>query len=136
MDSSLGTTLILHALVTNWNANVNDATNPATGLPISTASGVVIAFMNVPANAVVPVNASAALLDSTHGWARNAFVANGSPLYPTQAQIDAEMQASLVVPTGIAIAQLGGGKISVTLPDLEPYSTLHLVIELGLPAEL
>ena len=136
VDASLGTTLILHALVTNWNANVNDATDPKTGLPISTASGVTLTFASVPANAVVPVNASAALLDSTHGYAKPVFVANGSPRYPTSAQIAAEMQASLVVPVGVAIAQLGGGKIAVTLPDLEPYSTLHLTIELGIPAEL
>ena len=76
--------------------------------------------------------ASAALLDSTHGYAKPVFVANGSPRYPTPAQIDAEVQASLVVPTGIALSQLGGGKVSVTLPDLEPYATAHLVIEFAL----
>ena len=132
-DASIGTTLILHALVTNWNANVQNATDPATGLPIATASGIVVAFANLPAGAVVPANATAALIDSTHGYARPAFVRNGSPLYPTQAQIDAEMQASLVVPVAVPVASLGGGKISVTLPDMEPYSTLHLVIEVGVP---
>ena len=135
VDASLGTTVILHALVTNFNANTNDATNPNTGLPISTAS-VVLTFTNLPANAVLPANASFTLIDSTHAWAKPVFVANGSPRYPTQAQIDAEMQASLVVPVGIAIEQLGGGKISVTLPDMEPYATAHVIIEAAIPSEL
>ena len=135
-DTSLGTTIVLHALVTNWNANVNDATNPSTGLPIETASGVVISFANLPANAVFPANATFSLIDSTHAWAKPVFVANGSPLYPTPAQISAELEASRVVPVGVAIAQLGGGKVSVTLPDLEPYSTAHVQIEFAVPAEL
>ena len=123
---------MLHALVTNFNANVENATDPTTGLPIATASGVTLTFANLPAGAAFPANASFALIDSTHGYAKPVFVANGSPRYPTPAQIDAEVQASLVVPTGIALSQLGGGKVSVTLPDLEPYATAHLVIEFAL----
>ena len=81
----------------------------------------------------MPANATVSLIDSTHGYAKPTFVKNGSPKYPTQAQIDAEMQASLVVPVAVPIASLGGGKISVTLPDLEPYATLLLRVELGVP---
>ena len=132
VDASLGTTVVLHALVTNFNANVDNATDPAAGLPIATASGVTLTFANLPAGAVFPANATVGLIDSTHAYAKPVFVAHGSPRYPTPAQIDAEMQASLVVPTGIALAQLGSGKVSVTLPDLEPYATAHLVIEFAL----
>ena len=132
VDASLGTTVVLHALVTNFNANVDNATDPAAGLPIATASGVTLTFANLPAGAVFPANATVGLIDSTHAYAKPVFVANGSPRYPTPAQIDAEVQASLVVPTGVALAQLGGGKVSVTLPDLEPYATAHLVIEFAL----
>jgi hypothetical protein len=132
VDASLGTTVVLHALVTNFNANVENATDASTGLPIATASGVTLTFANLPAGAAFPANASFALIDSTHGYAKPVFVANGSPRYPTPAQIDAEVQASLVVPSDIALSLLGGGKVSVTLPDLEPYATAHIVIEFSL----
>lgn len=128
-DASLGTTVFLHALITNFNCNVKDAADPSTGCAIETASGVSLSFANLPARAVAPANASFSLIDSTHAYARNAFVANGSPLYPTPSQIAAEMEASLVVPVPLAIVSQGG-MLTVTLPDLEPYATAHLVIEL------
>jgi hypothetical protein len=71
------------------------------------------------------------LIDSTHAWARNAFVANGSPLYPTQAQIDAEMLASQVVAEPLPIT-FSAGTLSMTLPNLEPYASLQVVINLAL----
>ena len=132
VDASLGTTVVLHALVTNFNANVENATDPTTGLPIATASGVTITFSGLPARAVLPTAASLSLIDSTHAWARPAFVANGSPMYPTPAQIAAEQEASLVVPVPIPLVDHGGGQVSFTLPDLEPYATAHLVIEVAL----
>lgn len=132
VDSSLGTTLVLHALVTNFNCNIHDAANSTTGCPISTASGVTLTFQNVPADAHAPANATFSLIDSTHAWGRNAFVANGSPLYPTPAQIAEEMTASLVVPVGISISVGAGGALTVTLPDLEPYATAHVTIELSI----
>lgn len=132
VDASLGTTVVLHALVTNFNCNIKDAADPATGCAISTASGVMITFQNVPANSQNPGNATFSLIDSTHAWARTAFVANGSPLYPTPAQIAEEMTASLVVPVGIPIDVGNGGALSVTLPDLEPYATAHITIELSI----
>ena len=58
-------------------------------------------------------------------------MANGSPLYPTPAQIAAEMEASLVVPVAIPVSA-GGGALSITLPDLEPYATAHVTITLAL----
>jgi len=132
VDVSLGTTAVLYAYVTNWNVNVNDATNPATGLPITTQSGVVINFKNLPANAVAPSQGTISLIDSTHGYARPTFEKNGKPLYPSQAQIDEEMEASLVIPQPIQVSNVGGNAISVTLPDLEPYATALIVIELDL----
>ena len=80
VDFSLGTTIRVAALVANWNANVQNATDPSTGLPIETASGVILTFSGLLAGAVLPANASVTLLDSTHGWARPTWVAAGSPL--------------------------------------------------------
>ena len=132
VDASLGTTIVLHALVSNWNCNVKDAADPKTGCAIDTATGVSIKFTNLPANAQPPASASFSLIDSTHAWARNAFVENGSPLYPTPAQIAREMEASLVVPVSIPVSA-GGAALSITLPDLEPYATAHVTVELSLP---
>ena len=132
IDISLGTTLSLHALVTNYNANVNDATNPATGLPISTASGVVVRFANLPAGAVLPTTATVTLLNSTVGWARPTWVAAGSPEYPSSDEIAAELGAS--VPARITLPlTAAAGTVAVTLPDLEPYAFASLVIEIALP---
>jgi xylan 1,4-beta-xylosidase len=133
VDASLGTTVVLHALVTNFNANVENATDPTTGLPIATASGVTIKFSGLPAHAVLPTAASLSLIDSKHAWARPAFVANGSPMYPTPAQIAAEQEASLVVPVPIALLDHGGGQVSFTLPDLEPYAVARVLVTIAVP---
>ena len=130
-DAPPGAPIVLHALVSNWNCNIHDAADPSTGCAIAAASGVVITFANLPASAKAPASAAFSLIDSTHAWARNAFVANGSPLYPTPAQIAAEMEASLVVPVAIPVSA-GGGALSITLPDLEPYATAHVTITLAL----
>lgn len=132
-DFSLGSSVRLAALVANWNANVNDATDPATGLPIATAAGVVITFAGLPPGAVLPANASVTLLDSSHGWARPVWVAAGSPLYPSAAEIQAELQASQLVAAPVPLVRSAPGTVAVTLPDLEPYATALLVIEYGLP---
>lgn len=94
VDFSLGTSVRLAALVANWNANVNDATNPATGLPIETASGVVLTFAGLPAGSVLPANATVTLLDSTHGWARPTWVAAGSPLCECRRRRSAALSAA------------------------------------------
>lgn len=132
IDTSLGTTAILYAYVTNWNVNVNDATNPTTGLPITTQSGIVINFSGLPSNAVPASQGTFSLIDSTHAFARPIFEKNGQPLYPTQAQIDEEMQASLVIPSPIQVVNQDASTISIVLPDLEPYATALVVIEVML----
>jgi len=133
VDFSLGTSVRLAALVANWNANVADATNPSTGLPIETESGVTITFAGLPVGAILPTTASCVLLDSTHGWARPTWVQAGSPLYPSAAEIEAELEASQLVPVSVAVTPAGPGAVSVTFPDLEPYATAMIVIEYGLP---
>ena len=130
IDASLGTSIALFALVTNFNCNTHDATSPATGCPIANATGVVLNFKNLPKGVTVPPTATMKLIDSTHAWARNAFVANGSPLYPTQAQIDAEMLASQVAAEPLPIT-FSAGTLSMTLPNLEPYASLQVVINLA-----
>ena len=131
VDFSLGTTVRLAALVANWNANVANATDATTGLPIETAAGVVITFSGLPAGAVLPANATLVLMDSTHGWARTAWVAAGSPLYPSVSEIEAELAASQLIEQPIALSPAGPGAASVTLPDLEPYATAMIVVEYG-----
>ena len=131
VDASQGSSLVLHALVDNWSCNIKDATDPSTGCPIATASGVVLRFTNLPAGAQAPPSATLGLIDSTHAWGKTAFVANGSPLYPTPAQVAAELAASRVVPAQLAVTS-AGGVLSVTLPDLEPYATAHVTIVVAL----
>jgi len=127
-DASLGTTVSLHALVTNFNANSNDALNASTGQPISTEVGVTIVFSNIPPGAHLSPSASITLLDSTHGWARPVWIAAGSPLYPSAEEIKAEMFAS--VPGTLTVPVTASqGSATVVLPDLEPYAVALVVLE-------
>jgi len=131
IDKSLGTTWRLHALATNWNANVVDALNASAGLPISTMKNVAVTFEGVPKGATIPPTASVSIIDTTHGNAQPTWVASGKPKYPTQKEIDAEMQASLVIPVQLPLISTGSG-VSVTLPDMIPYSVVLVIIEVAL----
>ena len=130
-DASLGTTVSLHALVTNFNANPNDALNSSTGQPITTEVGVTIVFSNLPHGAQLPANATITLLDSKNGWARPVWVAAGSPLYPSKEELEAELAASQPATLSVPIV-VSQGAASVTLPDLEPYAVALVVLEYGL----
>jgi hypothetical protein len=48
------------------------------------------------------------------------------------------MAASIVVPIGLPISGGGGGgaPMSITLPDLEPYATAHVTIEMSIEREM
>jgi hypothetical protein len=131
VDISLGTSATLHALVTNYNCNTKDATNPATGCPIHIATNVSLAFANLPKGAVAAKNATFRLIDSSHGWGYTGFVANGKPLYPTVDQIAVEMKASEVISQSLPIVN-ANGVLSVALPDLEPYASVHVTVNLAL----
>ena len=129
IDKSLGTTIVLHALVTNFNSNVKDQENATAGLPIATERGVTLVFAALPAGAVASPSASVSLLDSTT-WGKAQWIQSGSPRYPTPAQIASELQASeprvLLVPAAVA-----GGAATVILPDLEPYAVAYVRLELA-----
>ena len=132
IDGSLGTTTSLHALVTNFNSNVKDQENATAGLPIATEAGVTVVFANVPSGASIAANASVELLDSTT-WGKAAWIAAGAPLYPTPAQISAELEASLPKRINVPVV-VNGRSVSVTLPPLEPYSVAYVRVEFATPA--
>ena len=131
VDATLGTTLALHALVTNYNINIDDTEDPSKGLPIESESGVTLSWTHLPAAAVVSVNATVTLLDATHGWAKPTWVAAGSPVYPSRSEIDAELAASEPAVFSLPVT-IAGTTASVVLPTLIPYAVAHVVVEYAL----
>lgn len=119
--AATATAVELYALVTNYNININNTEDPSTGLPVADEAGVSIVFANIPAGAVVAPTATLTLIDATHAWAKPVWIANGSPTYPTPAQIAAEMAASALVDAPLAVA-VSAGAATVTLPTLTPYA--------------
>lgn len=137
MDASQGTTVSLQALVTNYNYNGQNATDPSVGLPVQTEA-VTLEWTGLPGTAQLPSNATITLIDSTHAWAKPVWIAAGSPTYPTAAEIQAEMDASALVaqPIGYTSSNSGGVvTITITLPPLEPYAVALVVFEYGIPAQ-
>lgn len=134
IDASAGTTIALHALLTNFNANIADQENATSGLPIDAEAGVSVTFEGIPAGAVVARAASVQLLDAEHGWAKPAWLAAGSPRYPTPAQLAAEAAASqfgLLQAPAVASAP---GAVTVTLPPLLPYACAYIVLQYEVPS--
>lgn len=133
VDLSIANMPKLAALVTNYNVNTVDAEDPTKGLPIATETGVVVTFQGLPSTAVLPVNATVTLLDSTHGWAKPVWIANGSPTYPTAGQVQEEMDASQLVPFGVPLSVSAGTggtvTVSVSLPPLEPYAVALVTVQ-------
>ena len=91
VDASASNTVSLAALATNYNLNLVDAEDPTKGLPITTETGVTLAFSGIPKGATIAPNATITLLDSTHGWAKPVWLAAGSPLYPSVSEVQAEL---------------------------------------------
>jgi xylan 1,4-beta-xylosidase len=127
VDASLGTTLRVSVLVTNFNMNIKDTEDPSQGLPIVPAT-VTLAFA-LPTGATPSANATLTLLDSTHGWAKPTWLAAGSPTYPNASQIEAEMQASTFGITSAPLA-LAGNTLTLALPIMEPYAVVLVEFEL------
>ena len=126
IDASLGTTTSLHALVVNYNSNIKDQEDPSAGLPIS-AENVTLTFANLPAISVVDAFATVSLVDSK-SWGKAQWIKNGSPTYPTAAQIASELQASLPARVSVPVA-VAGGAATVALPQLEPYAVAYVRLE-------
>jgi len=80
-----------NAIATNWNANVVDALNASAGLPIQTMMNVVLNFVGIHEGATLPATASVSIIDDMHGNAQPIWVANGKPMYPSQAEIDGQL---------------------------------------------
>ncbi len=119
--------------LTPTSPETDNTENPAEGLPIATEAGVSVAFANLPAGCTVSQTATAILLDSTHAWAKPTWIANGSPTYPTKAQIEAELEASALVEVALPVV-FAGGVATVALPALEPYAVVMIRVEYALGA--
>lgn len=91
--SAAGRTQYVSALLTNFDVMGQNVTNASVG----------VTFVNM-SFASVPPTASLELIDSTHAYAKPVWIAAGSPQYPSQAEVDAEMVASQVVPVSVPLA--------------------------------
>ena len=129
VDSSAGGgTFSLHALLVNFNANIYDQENSSTGLPIAHES-VTVTFEGLPSGARVSPTATLQILDTAHGWAKQTWVAAGSPRYPNATQIAAEMAASQLGSQQLPVVVESPTTVTVQLPTMEPYATAHLVLQ-------
>lgn len=131
LDTSLETTQVVHALLTNFNANIVDQEDPTKGLPIEPMT-VTLTLANFPPGAKVPPTATLKILDSTQGWARNVWVSAGKPAYPSRQEINDELAASVPGVMQLPVVTLGGGGVSITLPTLEPYAFAYVTLEFDL----
>ena len=84
-----------------------------------------LVFLGIPASATLPSAATLERIDSTHANGRAAWRAAGSPLYPTRAQLAAELQASTLVQEGLPLTRTPNG-VRVDLPPLEPFSSARV----------
>ncbi len=112
------------------------ASNAYVAAAAALDAAVVITFAGRPAGAILPPTASVTLLDTTHGWARPVWVAAGMPEYPSAVEIEAELEASTLVPVSVPLVPAGAGALSVSFPDLEPYAVARLVIKFAVPGAL
>ena len=112
----------VHALVTNYNINIDNTEDPTSGLPI-VAETVTLSIAGLPKGAT-PSSALLRLQDSKHGWAKTTWIANGSPTYPTPAQIASELAASQwgEIQLGVPTMDPTTGVATITLPEMEPYA--------------
>lgn len=112
---TLPTCTRMMALATNFNVRGNQVS-----LEI-----VDIVFTGLSDASQVPDSASAQIIDDSNGYARPVWEAAGSPVYPGAAQVQAEILASQVRPTSLALASRGNGQYSVKT-TLQPYGTIFV----------
>jgi xylan 1,4-beta-xylosidase len=89
------------------------------------ATVVELTFANLPPNCVLPPAATLELIDSTHANANAAWLAQGGPLYPTQAQIDAQVAASLLVEEILPLTRVSATSAKVAVP-LEAFAVARV----------
>ena len=92
---------------------------PADGIPVPPVANVTLTLSGLGNN--LPANATLELIDDTHANPYATWRAAGSPLYPMQDEIEAEMAASAVIPMTLAVEAVGSGSVRVRV-SLQPYS--------------
>lgn len=114
--SSAGKSTLVTALLTNYNL-LNET--------IADAS-VILTFTGIPTGAIVGGgSATVEMLDSVNGNAQVVWQAAGSPTYPSQAEVAAELAASQLVPQPLTLVPAGQGAFSCTV-QLEPYGSARI----------
>ena len=102
------------ALTTNFDVRASNVT---------VSESVTVVF-NVPSG-TPPSVAQIELIDATHAYAKPLWVAAGSPTYPSTAQVQSELDASVLVANTIALTSRGGNNYAVTL-QLGPYAVARI----------
>ena len=103
------------ALVANfdvWNATLRSE-------PLS------LRFEGIPAGATLPAAATLQRIDSAHANGRAAWLAQGSPRYPSAAQLSAQLSASELAQESLPITLTTEGATltaRIDLPDIEPFA--------------
>ena len=89
------------------------------------ATVVELTFANLPAGCVLPAAATLELIDSTHANPNAEWLAQGGPMYPTQAQSDAQVAASLLVEEALPLTRVGATSARVSVP-LEAFAVARV----------
>jgi xylan 1,4-beta-xylosidase len=118
--SRAGSLVSVTALLNNFNTYGNNVS----------AQTVSVTFANLSAAAGVPLPTSATLelIDATHANARPVWEAAGSPLYPSPAEVAAELAASQLVQQSLALQPAAGGGVQATL-TMQPQSVARVRFE-------
>lgn len=67
------------------------------------------------------------VIDGTHASALPVWQAQGSPVYPTQAQIAEQLSASQLSPTAVPLTSTGPSSASVSF-TMQPQSVVQVEI--------
>jgi xylan 1,4-beta-xylosidase len=92
--------------------------------PIQTQS-VNLTYINIPNGVSLTTTATLELIDSTHAYAKPVWEAFGSPIYPNATEINAEMEASKVVPVEIPLTLVNPTTAYVQI-SLEAYGSARV----------
>ena len=79
----------------------------------------------IPAAAVTPDIGTLEMIDSTHAYAMPVWIQAGSPTYPTQREINDEMDASKVKPENIEVQRVSETEVMIAV-TMEPYAVTRL----------
>lgn len=91
----------------------------------SPAAVLQLSFTGLPAAA--PATAIVTVIDGSHASALPVWRAQGSPIYPTQAQIAEQLSASQLSPTAVPLTSTGANSASISL-TMQPQSVVQVEI--------